>query len=99
MDFAVTAQAAPVVIDNGISFALPIVILLLGLAGALAESRWRVAQVEKRQDKLEERQTTLEQDHGETKKEVSTTTAILERLETGFTEMRGEIRNALRKVS
>lgn len=97
MSFAVLAQAVPVVIDNGVAFALPIVLLLLTLAGALAESRWRVAQVEKRQDKLDDRQAALEKEQGETRTELDTTMAILGRVEKGVETIQREIREAVRR--
>lgn len=99
MDHAVLAQAAPIVVDNGVAFALPLVLLLLGGAGAFAQSLWRVTQLEQRQSRLEERQDRTEREHGETKEELGTAVAIMGRLEAHLTEMRSEVRDALRKAS
>lgn len=99
MDHAVLAQAAPIVVDNGVAFALPLVLLFLGGAGAFAQCLWRVAQLEQRQTRLEERMDRTEREHAEVKEELGTTVAILGRLEVNVTEMRTEVRAAIRMAS
>lgn len=89
--------AAPIVIDNGVSFALPVVIILLGFAAALAEARWRVIQVEKQNEKLEKKQEEQAEKQAATDAKVGTQTEILKRLEAHLVELKTDVHSALRK--
>lgn len=105
MLLAILAQAqAPVVVDYGIAFALPVVVLIGGLTAALVETRLRVTQAEKDRDELKVRVATLEKSQAATEAKVGTQTEIMTRVESTLQDMRREshelrqeIHTALRK--
>lgn len=98
MGIAMLAQAAmPAVIDESAAIVLPVVLVLLGAAAAIGESRWRVANTEKRVEALEARQTTMEGRVGGVEAQLGTAMAILGRVEKGVEDIQRDIREVVRR--
>jgi chromosome segregation ATPase len=80
-------------ISQDTSFTVPILVLLLGLAGALAEARWRVGQAERHLDKSEERVQRLEARLAAVEVQQASHGVVLGELKALLTEVRDELRN------
>jgi hypothetical protein len=87
---------AQTLINGDTLFAVPILVLLLGLAGALAEARWRVGQSERHADKQDEHIQRLEVRITTLERQQDTQGAMLGELKALLVEVRDELRSKSR---
>jgi len=87
------AQAA---ISTDATFTVPILVLLLGFAGALAEARWRVGQAERHADKQDEKVQRLEARITTLERQQDAHGVVLGEVKALLTELRDELRSKSR---
>lgn len=93
---------AGAVFSTDSSFTWPIVIALIGLAGAAAQHQWRMGQVEKETDGLRKENTSLRAEVTALALQVNSTQSILGEIRNMVTEIRADLRadsNSRRKES
>jgi hypothetical protein len=93
MTFLLLAQT---LISQETVFTVPILLILLGLAGALAEARWRVGQVERHADKQDERVQRLEARLSSVELQQASHGVVLGEVKALLTEVRDELRGKSR---
>lgn len=96
MELALFGQVLPPISD-ATAITIPLVVLLLGAAAAIGESRWRVANAEKRMEAAEARLAVCESRVGGVEAQLGTAMAILGRVEKGVEDIQRELREAFRR--
>lgn len=91
------AQAAPVVLNQDVAFSWPVVLVVLGLAGALGESRWRITRLERDVETAAAQNAERDRRLQANEQQVAVVIATLGRIEKGQEHLERLVREALNR--